>query len=70
MAFDPNGIHEVEITGCVYAVDTNYHLTDDEFWDAFIDFIESKGWCFGGCDRQIIDAYYIDAQGNPIEEVG
>ncbi len=35
-----------------------------------IDFIESKGWCFGGCDRKIIDAYYIDAQGNPIEEVG
>lgn len=37
----------VEINGGV-ARDDGKDLTDDEFLDAFIDFVESKGWHFGG----------------------
>ena len=34
-------------------------MTIDKFYDAFIGFIESKGWYFGGGIREIIDGYYI-----------
>lgn len=43
---------EIEITGCIEVPD---ELAPDEVMDAFIEFIESKGWYFGGGCREIID---------------
>lgn len=36
---------EIEINGCC---EVPYDLSEDEFFDLFIDFIESHGWYFGG----------------------
>ena len=47
---------EMEIIGCV---EVPCEITLDEFTDAFIEFIESKGWYFGGGFREIQDGYYI-----------
>lgn len=38
-------------------------MTMDEFYDAFIGFIESKGWYFGGGFQEIIDGHYVLADG-------
>jgi len=51
----------VSIEGCVFANEGD--LRHDEFWDAFIEFIESKGWYFGGGTCQ------IDEEGNQIEKI-
>ena len=47
---------EIEINGCI---EIPPEMTIDEFYDAFIGFIESKGWFFGGGFQEIIDGYYI-----------
>lgn len=52
---------EFEIDGCV---DVPPEVTKDVFLDAFIGFMESKGWSFGGHIREIQDGYYILADGN------
>ena len=39
-------------------------MTMDEFTDAFIAFIESQGWYFGGSFREIVDGYYINPDGS------
>jgi hypothetical protein len=36
---------EFEINGCI---EVQPEITEDEFWSIFIDFVESKGWSFGG----------------------
>ena len=36
---------EIEINGCV---EISCEISIDEFTDAFIEWIESKGWHFGG----------------------
>lgn len=51
---------EIEISGCV---EVPLDLTEDEFLDAFIDFIETNGWVFGGGIRTIVDGYYISKDG-------
>ncbi|MBQ7817484.1 MAG: hypothetical protein IJ388_01630 [Oscillospiraceae bacterium] len=43
---------EIEIRGCIEVTD---EITVDEVTDAFIDFIESKGWYFGGGFQEITD---------------
>ena len=43
---------EIEISGCIEIPD---EITVDEVTDAFIDFIESKGWYFGGGLQEITD---------------
>lgn len=48
---------EFEIQGCI---EVPPEVTEDEFWNAFIEFVESKGWSFGG---GIQDGYYILADG-------
>ena len=53
-------ITEIEINGCV---EIPPEMTADEFADVFLEFIESKGWYFGGCFREIADGYYINADG-------
>lgn len=52
---------EFEINGCVMV---SSDVTDDDFWEAFIDFVESKGWFFGGGIEEIVDGYYVLADGS------
>jgi hypothetical protein len=52
---------EVSIEGCVFA--NKGDLRHNEFWDAFIEFIEIIGWHFGGSTCQ------IDEEGNQIESI-
>ena len=54
---------EIEINGCV---EIPCEISIDEFTDAFIEWIESKGWYFGGGFNEIVDGYYI----NPDEAKG
>lgn len=42
----------VQIEGSIYA-NNGDDLKHDEFLEAFIDFVESKGWSFGGGSTQI-----------------
>ena len=51
---------EFEIQGCI---EVPPEVTEDEFWNAFIEFVESKGWSFGGGIQEIQDGYYILADG-------
>ncbi len=43
---------EIEINGCI---EVPNEITMDEVIDAFIGFVESKGWHFGGGFREIND---------------
>lgn len=52
---------EFEINGCVMV---SPDVTYDDFWEAFIDFVESKGWSFGGGIAEIVDGYYVLADGS------
>ena len=52
---------EIEINGCI---EIPPEMTTDEFTDAFIEWIESKGWYFGGGFREIADGYYILPDGS------
>jgi uncharacterized protein YggL (DUF469 family) len=51
---------EFEIQGCV---EVPIELSEDEFFDKFIAFIESNNWSFGGGINEIIDGFYINADG-------
>jgi uncharacterized protein YggL (DUF469 family) len=51
----------VYFEGCVYANEGD--LTHNEFLDEFIEFIESKGWNFGG------GSFQIDAESEKIDDV-
>ncbi len=51
---------EIEINGCI---EVPPEMTMEEFWDAFLPLIESKGWTFGGGAREIIDGYHIMPDG-------
>lgn len=51
---------EIEINGCI---EIPAELSIDEFWNIFIDFIESKKWSFGGGMKEIIDGYCINPDG-------
>ncbi len=53
-------IKEIEIQGCVTVSE---EVSEDDFFDKFIGFIEENGWSFGGGFRTIIDGYYINADG-------
>ncbi len=53
-------IKEIEINGCI---EIPPEMTMDEFADAFLKFIESKGWHFGGGFDEIVDGYYINPDG-------
>ncbi len=51
---------EFEFQGCV---EVPTELSEDEFWDKFIGFIEENGWSFGGGINTIIDGFYINPDG-------
>lgn len=57
---------EFEIQGCV---EVPIELSEDEFTDKFIEFVESNNWWFGGGIREIIDGFYIDGGGTKDEHV-
>ncbi len=48
---------EFEINGCV---EVPLQVTQDEFLDALLEFVESKGWYFGGGISEIQDGCYIN----------
>ena len=52
---------EIEINGCI---EIPPEITLDEFYDAFIELIESRGWYFGGGFREIVDGYYVNPDGS------
>ncbi|MBO5797031.1 MAG: hypothetical protein J6R77_01640 [Clostridia bacterium] len=61
---------EIEITGCV---EIPPGMTTDAFCDAFIEWIESKGWHFGGGFNEIVDGCYINpdgTKGKPVVDDG
>ena len=43
---------EIETGGCIEVLD---EITMDEVSDAFVEFIESKGWYFGGGFHELPD---------------
>ena len=57
---------EFEIQG---AVEVPSEVTEEEFVDKFISFIESNNWWFGGGIREIIDGFYINQDGTKGEHV-
>ena len=52
---------EFEINGCVEVPE---QMTEDEFYNKFIMFIESNGWFFGGGIREINDGFYLNPDGS------
>ena len=40
-------------------------LSEDQFLDRFLMFIEENSWSFGGGVRTIVDGYYINGDGTP-----
>jgi hypothetical protein len=57
---------EIEIGGCITVPKD---ISADAVIDAFIHWVESNGWYFGGGFREIVDGYYVDAKGNPVEPI-
>lgn len=52
----------IRLDGCVYT-NNEKNLSEEEFSNAFIEFIEEKGWNFGG------GLYQIDEEGNFIPDI-
>ena len=57
---------EFEFQGCV---EVPMELSEDQFLDLFLAFIEANHWSFGGGVRTIVDGYYLNADGTPGEPV-
>ena len=53
---------EFEFQGCV---EVPMELSEDQFLDRFLMFIEENSWSFGGGVRTIVDGYYINEDGTP-----
>lgn len=51
---------EFEVQGCI---EVPPELSEDAFWEQFIDFVEANGWSFGGGIREIVDGYYLNEDG-------
>lgn len=65
---NPHPAHrkEFEFQGCV---EVPMELSEDQFLDLFLAFIEANHWSFGGGVRTIVDGYYLNADGTPGEPV-
>ncbi len=57
---------EFEINGCIEVANK---LSEADFLDKFIDFIEANNWSFGGGINEIIDGFYIDLDGKKGDHV-
>lgn len=58
---------EIEILGCI---NVPVDVDKDTVIDAFLDWVESKGWSFGGGFREIPDGHYVlpdGTLGDPID---
>lgn len=53
---------EFEFQGCV---EVPMELSEDQFLDLFLAFIEANHWSFGGGVRTIVDGRYLNADGTP-----
>jgi uncharacterized protein YggL (DUF469 family) len=53
----------VLVDGCVFANDQNQNVDLDEFVDAFLEWVESNGWHFGGGVRQVEEDGSLQAAG-------
>lgn len=53
---------EFEIHGCI---EVPPEMTEEEFWNRFIRFVEENGWRFGGGISEIQDGWYILAGREP-----
>ena len=53
---------ELEFQGCV---EVPMELSEDQFLDRFLMFIEENGWSFGGGVQTIVDGCYINGDGTP-----
>ena len=53
---------EFEFQGCV---EVPMELSEDQFLDRFLMFIEENGWSFGGGVQTIVDGCYINGDGTP-----
>lgn len=51
---------QVQLEGCDFANDQETNIAPDEFCEAFLEFVESKGWNFGG------GMYQIDEDGEKV----
>lgn len=58
---------EIEISGCV---EVPPEMTAEEFERVFLEFIEAKGWYFGGGFNEIKDGYYVNHDGTRGKAVG
>lgn len=52
----------VQLEGSIHT-NNDKDLGNNQFMDAFIEFIESKGWSFGG------GSYQIDQEGKKIDDI-
>ena len=51
---------EIEISGCI---EIQPEADANQVIDEFLQWIESKGWCFGGGFREIRDGHYVLTDG-------
>ena len=51
---------EIEINGCI---EIPSEMTIDAFTDAFIEWIGSKGWYFGGGLQELVNGYSVNSGG-------
>jgi hypothetical protein len=51
----------IKLEGVIYPLEGN--LGNNNFMDEFLEFLESKGWQFGG------GSYQIDEEGNIIDNI-
>ena len=57
---------EFEFQGCV---EVPMELSEGQFLDLFLAFIEANHWSFGGGVRTIVDGRYLNADGTPGKSV-
>lgn len=57
---------EIEISGCI---EVQPEADADQVIDEFLQWIESKGWYFGGGFREIRDGHYVLPDGTLVGSV-
>ncbi|MBO7293091.1 MAG: hypothetical protein J6V07_04065 [Clostridia bacterium] len=56
----------IEIDG---GMEIPHDVTVDDFVEAFLAFVEERGWRFGGGFREIVDGYYVQPDGTRVGPV-
>lgn len=51
----------IKLDGCIYSIDGE-SLSEEDFSNAFIEFIEERNWYFGG------GLYQVDEEGNHVPD--